>query len=257
LQLKQYAGQICFRTDIDRQKVLPYASPEQVKDYIWERYLRHNRGSTTDYMFQLVDAVYADMDFSGEVLTIDLPLDSGRVFFPLGTSAGWPNKVGDITVLFRVPEGKALSIPGTQDVYFSGSHWYLFEMEDANPGFDLDSTLTASSSEQRDVRMRAAFLTDNAWLIAALLVGAITVVVWLVAVLAADRATGRRRGVLRSPVTWLMLGAALLLSVPGALLVYLMARPVPLDELRRNRVVLASATAFPVVAALFAVGVAL
>jgi hypothetical protein len=229
----------------------------ELKDYIWERYLHHDHGSTTDNMFQLVDAIYADMDFSGEVLTIDLPLDSGRVFFPLGTSVGWPNKVGDISVLFRVPEGKALSIPGTRDVYFSGSHWYLFEMEDANPGFDLDSTLTASSSEQRDVRMRAAFMTDNAGLIAALLVAAVTVVVWLVAALAADRGTGRKGGVMRSPMTWLMLGAALLLSVPGALLVYLMARPVPLDGLRRDRVVVACATAFPVVAVLFAVGVAL
>ncbi len=34
-QLKPYAGRICFRTDIDRQRVLPYASPDQVTDYIW------------------------------------------------------------------------------------------------------------------------------------------------------------------------------------------------------------------------------
>jgi uroporphyrinogen-III decarboxylase len=32
--LKPYAGKICFRTDIDRQHVLPYVSPEEVKRYV-------------------------------------------------------------------------------------------------------------------------------------------------------------------------------------------------------------------------------
>jgi len=54
-----------------------------------------------------------------------------------------------------------------------------------------------------------------------------------------------------------MLGTALVLSVPGALLVYLMVRPVPLEELRLNRVVVACAAAFPVAVAVFAIGVAL
>jgi uroporphyrinogen decarboxylase len=33
-ELKTYAGRICFRTDIDRQRVLPFVSPAQVKAYI-------------------------------------------------------------------------------------------------------------------------------------------------------------------------------------------------------------------------------
>jgi hypothetical protein len=32
--LKPYAGKICFRTDIDRQHVLPFVSPAEVKRYI-------------------------------------------------------------------------------------------------------------------------------------------------------------------------------------------------------------------------------
>ena len=228
----------------------------ELKERIWSRYLSHGYGHETDYAYQLVDAIYADMDFSGEVLTMYLPLDSGKIFFPLGTSVGWPNKVGDIAVLFRVPEDKALGIAGTEDVFFSGFHWYLFEMEDANPGFDLESTVTGAGTEQRDIRMRAAFLTDNADLLAAISVAILTIAIWLVAVVAADRGTGRKGKVLRSPVTWLMLGAALLLSVPGALLVYLMARPVPMGELRRDRLAVACAAAFPVAAAVFAIGVA-
>lgn len=32
--LKAYAGQVCFRTDIDRQHILPYVSPSEVQAYI-------------------------------------------------------------------------------------------------------------------------------------------------------------------------------------------------------------------------------
>jgi len=34
-ELKKFAGRIAFRTDIDRQKVLPYVSPGEVKDYVF------------------------------------------------------------------------------------------------------------------------------------------------------------------------------------------------------------------------------
>lgn len=33
-ELKRYAGRLCFRTDIDRQHILPFVTPAQVKDYI-------------------------------------------------------------------------------------------------------------------------------------------------------------------------------------------------------------------------------
>jgi hypothetical protein len=33
-ELSNYAGKIAFRTDIDRQKVLPFVSPSEVKDYV-------------------------------------------------------------------------------------------------------------------------------------------------------------------------------------------------------------------------------
>jgi len=32
----QFAGKICFRTDLDRQNVMPYASPAEVKEYIFQ-----------------------------------------------------------------------------------------------------------------------------------------------------------------------------------------------------------------------------
>jgi uroporphyrinogen decarboxylase len=41
--LKTFAGQLCFRTDIDRQHVLPFASPKDVKAYIFQ--LFHDLGT--------------------------------------------------------------------------------------------------------------------------------------------------------------------------------------------------------------------
>ena len=33
-QLKQFAGAVCFRTDIDRQHVLPFVTPAEVKPFV-------------------------------------------------------------------------------------------------------------------------------------------------------------------------------------------------------------------------------
>jgi len=33
---REYSGRICFRTDLDRQKIMPYASPQEVKEYIFK-----------------------------------------------------------------------------------------------------------------------------------------------------------------------------------------------------------------------------
>jgi hypothetical protein len=42
-QLSKFAGKIAFRTDIDRQKILPFVSPPEVKDYIF--WLFHQLGT--------------------------------------------------------------------------------------------------------------------------------------------------------------------------------------------------------------------
>lgn len=42
-RLQEFAGRVCFRTDIDRQNVLPFVSPAQVREYIHE--LFHDLGT--------------------------------------------------------------------------------------------------------------------------------------------------------------------------------------------------------------------
>ena len=43
LEIRSFAGKVCFRTDIDRQNLLPYAGPQEVKEYITQ--LFHDIGT--------------------------------------------------------------------------------------------------------------------------------------------------------------------------------------------------------------------
>ena len=37
-RLEEFAGSLCFRTDLDRQRIMPYASPPEVKDHVFETF---------------------------------------------------------------------------------------------------------------------------------------------------------------------------------------------------------------------------
>ncbi len=230
---------------------------EAVKEHIYNDMRLYRADRTVERAtMKLVDAVYGRVDFAGEALTIDLPLDGGKVFFPLGTSVGWPNEVGDIDVLFRVPEDRDLKVRGARDAFFNGSHWYLYEMEGANPDYDLDSPLMTASESNRKDRQLAASLTDNAGALGALIAVGALAALWAVAVVVAGRARGAKGPGLRRPHVWLLLGAAVLLSLPGAVLVHLLYRPMALDALRRHRPSIAAVAMYPIAVAAFVIGVA-
>jgi len=36
--IEEFAGSLCFRTDLDRQRIMPYASPPEVKDHVFETF---------------------------------------------------------------------------------------------------------------------------------------------------------------------------------------------------------------------------
>jgi hypothetical protein len=61
-KLKPYAGKICFRTDIDRQRVLPFVSPVEVK-----RYIRN--------LFEAIGTPEGGIIACGEVIE-DVPLEN-------------------------------------------------------------------------------------------------------------------------------------------------------------------------------------
>ena len=213
--------------------------------------------SLRSYMGDLVDAVFGPSDFAGEVLSIVLPLDGGKAFFPLGTSAGWPNKVGAIDILFRVPEGKRLSLPSSRDAYFDGAHWHLFHMEHANPGFDLESQLLRDDDGRAGEARRAGFVYDHAGSLGGLLAALIVIVAWFGAAVAARTFLGSKGPTLRSPALWAMLALSVLLSLPGAVLAYLLARPAPEGGLRADVTATTHLLAYPIAIVLFAVGVSL
>jgi len=236
---------------------LAYEAGEEYAEMNGEDYLRPLRNDLREYMEGLVDAVFGSTDFAGEVLTVELPLDNGKVFFPLGTSAGWPNAVGDIDVLFAVPEGKDLDLPGTMDAFIAGRHCYLFQMQQAKPDFDLESEVMAGSTDRAAEASRAGFLYDNAVGLADIIAGIVLVIAWLAAALLARRWLGAEGRTLRDPVTWLLIVLSLALSIPGALLVYLWARPVPMGRLRANVRTAVPLLMWPVSIALLIVGVLL
>ncbi len=210
-----------------------------------------------DILDELIDAVFGPTDFAGEVLRIELPLDSGKMFFPLGTSVGWPNEVGDIDILFRVPEDRDLSLPMTKDAYFDGSHWYLFQLSSANPAFDLDSKTGTGSDSHRKAAARAAFITDNGAALAGLLVALLAILVWFAAAFLAKSHWGLEGGTVRDPRMWLMLGMAIVLSIPGAVLAYLLVWPLPFKELNARVMPLAQLAVLPAACVLLLVGVLL
>ncbi len=43
---KKFSGEVCFRTDLDRQKVIPFGKPEEVREHIVDifSHLGTNRG---------------------------------------------------------------------------------------------------------------------------------------------------------------------------------------------------------------------
>jgi uncharacterized membrane protein YhaH (DUF805 family) len=210
-----------------------------------------------EYIRDLVDAVFGSTDFAGEVLTVELPLDGGKAFFPLGTSAGWPNEVGDIDVLFAVPNGKDLDIQDARDAFIAGKHVYLFQMQSANPGFDLESKVLAGSDSRAAEASRAGFLYDSAAAIATLLAVITVLVVWFAAALLVRRWPGAKGRALRDPEVWIMLVLSLAVSLPGALLVYLWARPTPKERLRAKVTTATPLLMYPLSIALLIVGVLL
>jgi hypothetical protein len=66
-ELRSYAGRICFRTDIDRQNVLPYVSPAEVKDYVFE-------------LFDDLGTPNGGIVACGEI-SEDVPLDNVRAMY--------------------------------------------------------------------------------------------------------------------------------------------------------------------------------
>jgi hypothetical protein len=205
----------------------------------------------------LVDAVFGVVEFEGEVIEIELPLHEGKMFFPLGTSGGWSNEVGDIDILFKVPEDKGLDIPDTKDAFFDGHHWYLFQMQHANPDFDLESKVLPVSSERLKESKRAAYLFDNAKVLGSLIALLVVIIAWLVIAYIIRRVMKKDEPLLKNPVLWTMLGLSLIISLPAALLIYLLVKPLPIKELAKHHTTFAMTAIYPVVIAAFAIGVAL
>ena len=74
-ELKRYSGEIAFRTDIDRQKVLPFVSPHEVKGYVSS--LFHNLGTPDGGIIAC-----------GEI-SEDVPLENIKAMYEAFTEFKW------------------------------------------------------------------------------------------------------------------------------------------------------------------------
>ncbi len=74
-ELGKYAGKIAFRTDIDRQKVLPFVSPREVKEYVFK--LFHHLGTS-----------HGGIIACGEI-SEDVPLENIRAMYEAFTEFTW------------------------------------------------------------------------------------------------------------------------------------------------------------------------
>lgn len=236
---------------------LKHSLEHQIRDEIEYRDPHNVQWTLELVMYDLVDAVYGSTDFSGEVMTIDLPLDDGKIFFPLGTSAGWPNEVGDIDILFKVPEDKDLKIADTKDAFYDGSHWYLFQMELANPGFDLESTVLDGNEDRKVEAARADWTYENSQTLGYLIALIILLVLWFGFAFFLRRGYDIDDRLASNRPLWAMLGLSLLISIPGALLVYFLIFPVPFKEVKTRLGAITPIAMYPAVVAMFILAVVL
>ena len=82
-----------------------------------------------------------------------LPLDQGKMYFPLGTSVGWENPIHDTRVVFSLPDDRSLeSSQSGSSAYVDGEHHYLFSYPNANPDFDIDGEVRDSDGAARDIK---------------------------------------------------------------------------------------------------------
>jgi hypothetical protein len=222
-----------------------------LKEYLSEYSLEIGSYNLRYYIDNLVDAVFGETNFAGEVIKIELPLDNNKLFFPLGTSAGWENKVGDIDILFKVPEKKALSLPNSKDAYFDGQHWYLVQMENANPDFDLESKLEKSDSEKRNQMEQAAFIYDNAQMLSYIIFTIFLLSFWfIIAELSKfiqkkfskekfiNKNKKKGKKILNIGLLLMFLGALFLFSIMGVVLLYLLIKPIQINKLGQDHMFL-------------------
>ncbi len=242
--------------ELDRDPSRSERELEALKEELIYTKSIYRNDSLREPTLELIDAVFGRADFSGELLTIDLPLDDGKIFFPLGTSGGWSNSIGDIDVLFKVDENEDLDIRDSRDAYFEGHHWYLFQMQNAAPDFDLESEVLSGDPDRKDEAERAAFVYDNARVIAFGLTLGLVLLLWFGVALFIVWRKDMEWKVLRDKRLWLLLGGALLLSLPGVLLLSLLLKPVPWKELRVSFVANDFMALYVIAVALMAIGVA-
>jgi hypothetical protein len=145
-------------------------------------------------------------------------------------------------------------IRDSKDAYFDGKHWYLFQLVNAKPSYDLESAVMESDGARLKQANRAAWLTDNSETSGSLIAALVLIGLWFGSAFALKRHYGLEGKVLRDPQLWVLLGLALFISIAGALLVLLLWRPEPIRKAIKRVPVVGTAAMWPLVAIVFVFG---
>jgi hypothetical protein len=87
------------------------------------------------------------------------------------------------------------------------------------------------------------------------LVLAIIILIWF-GIAYIQKIFWKREGeVIKNPLLWLILGISLIISIPGALLVYLVVKPIPLKKIGKEIVTSTLLLFYPISILLYALGV--
>lgn len=190
---------------------------------VHERYALYNQ--IRDHFEELIYATYGFASYQGFVIEADLPLDRGKMFFPLGTSVGWENPIHDTRIVFALPEDRSLESdrPGSS-AYIDNKHYYLYAYSNFNPDFDIDGG-TVGSDGAGSAR-RTEWVYEHSFALSMILSTAILFLYWFTATLMVSRPLGIKLGpkdllkpkyLILFPVTfffsfWIAIGFLLVLS---------------------------------------------
>ena len=105
---------------------------------------------------------------------------------------------------------------------------------------------------------RAGFIYDNASLLGFSIITAFLLFIWFGAAFAMKKVNKKKdENVLRNPALWVLLGLSLIGSIPGALLVLLIAKPVSPNRLTKDFLPSSMLILYPLTMLLVLVGVLL
>jgi len=135
------------------------------------------------YFDHLVAGTYGLGTSEGFVVSLEMPLDNGKAYFPLGTSPAW-GTVSQIKVVFSCPDNKNMNFNREgMDAFHDGKHYYIWEFSDESPSYDLTGEIQDGNVWEKFTHGFSTWIYDAAPFLSALTILLIFVLAWFLPLL--------------------------------------------------------------------------